>query len=131
MSYFKRDELLAKALAYNSTQEDINALGEWYQQYGYRYWTGEHFVVQRGLFLKPIKRPIYGSVETSQLKPVQFITVGYRFAGSERPVRKPVKGTWDAKTNNFNMLLYFSCSCCGFRTKERTNFCSNCEAKMN
>ena len=41
MSRYDYEELKNKALAQNATQEDINTLGEWFEQYGGNYWIKE------------------------------------------------------------------------------------------
>lgn len=54
MSRYDYEELKNKALSTEATQEDINALGEWFEQYGYRYWNGECFVIDEDYDLYPI-----------------------------------------------------------------------------
>ena len=43
---YNYEELKNAALAPDATQEDINALGEWFERYGDRYWNGEYFSVE-------------------------------------------------------------------------------------
>lgn len=52
MNRYSYDELLA---AVNSapTQENINALGEWFNSYGMDYWNGEYFDAD-GLRIYPV-----------------------------------------------------------------------------
>lgn len=52
-SYYDYEELREKAL--NGTQDDINNLGEWFEQHGERYWNGEFYDVGEGLRLYPIQ----------------------------------------------------------------------------
>ncbi|MGN0488029.1 MAG: hypothetical protein ACI4HO_02070 [Ruminococcus sp.] len=39
------NELKNNALKPNAKQDDINALGEWFEQYGDSYWNGEYFEI--------------------------------------------------------------------------------------
>ena len=43
VGYYDYKELYEKATAYNASQDDINALGEWFENYGMCYWNGERF----------------------------------------------------------------------------------------
>ena len=65
MSYYDYDsdcynykEICEKALAFNATQEDINALGEWFSRHGMSYWNGECFHVDADHNLYPIHKEI-------------------------------------------------------------------------
>ena len=51
-NYGSYGELRAKAL--NGNQEDINALGEWFEQYDDRYWNGEYYNADDGMRLFPV-----------------------------------------------------------------------------
>lgn len=51
-NYYEYEELRKKALSGN--QEDINALGEWFEQYGDRYWNGEYYNADDGMRLFPV-----------------------------------------------------------------------------
>lgn len=42
-NYGSYKELRENALKPTATQEDINALGEWFSQYGNMYWNGEYY----------------------------------------------------------------------------------------
>lgn len=55
-NYYAYQELREKALSPGATQEDINALGEWFHQYGMRDWNGESYDVGQGYNLYPIYR---------------------------------------------------------------------------
>ena len=48
------DELRAAAISPTATQEDIDAFGEWFEEFGFPYWTGEYFDADDGLRLYPI-----------------------------------------------------------------------------
>lgn len=64
-------ELKEKALAFNATQEDINALGEWFSRHGMSYWNGECFHVDASHDLYPIDKEVgYNEYEV----------VGYTFS---------------------------------------------------
>lgn len=45
MSKYDYEELKNKALSKNATTEDINALGEWFQQYSDSSWNGEYYEI--------------------------------------------------------------------------------------
>lgn len=67
-SQYDYKELREKAVSNNATQEDINALGEWFEQNGYsHYWNGECFDAE-GYYLYPIHK---------QISEEQFEIVGY------------------------------------------------------
>lgn len=51
-NYYEYEELRAKAL--NGNQEDVNALGEWFEQYGDCYWNGEYYNADDGMRLFPV-----------------------------------------------------------------------------
>lgn len=68
MMRYSYQELKAKAIARNARQADVNALGDWLQEYGIDCWNGEYFNVEgRRLY------PIYE--ETSD----EFEITGYEF----------------------------------------------------
>ena len=50
-NYYDYEELRAKAL--NGKQEDIDALGEWLEQHGEKYWNGEYYDAD-GLRVYPV-----------------------------------------------------------------------------
>ena len=52
------DELERKALAVDATQDDINALGEWFDSTpeARRYWDGESYHVTGDIYLYPVFR---------------------------------------------------------------------------
>ena len=58
MTIYDYEELKNKALSADATQEDVNALGEWFEQYGDRYWNGECFSVENGIHLYRIEEEI-------------------------------------------------------------------------
>ena len=51
---YNYDELREDATSPEATQEDINALGEWFSQYGEMYWNGEYYDAEDGLCLYPL-----------------------------------------------------------------------------
>jgi hypothetical protein len=60
--------LTAKALSSDATQEDINALGEWFEAYGYQYWNGECYEVDTSHYLYPVlseEPDEYGGLEVT------------------------------------------------------------------
>ena len=52
------NELKEKALAFNAAQEDINALGEWFERYGRSDWNGECWTVDAYHNLYPIHKEV-------------------------------------------------------------------------
>lgn len=94
MMQYDYKELCEKALAFNATQEDINALGEWFERYGMSYWNGECFHVDADHDLYPIHKEV-GYEE--------FETVGYTFSSWEDrliPLPFPTKEArekWEAE----------------------------------
>lgn len=73
MSYYDYQELRARAMETRST-EDINALGEWMDNYGMDDWNGEVFDIGDGYSLRPIYEP-YSFDDNGE--PDQWDTVGY------------------------------------------------------
>lgn len=74
MSIYDYKELKERALSPSATQEDINALGEWFKRYGARYWNGEVYDIENGISI----RPIYEPEETDDDGEVlSWVTVGY------------------------------------------------------
>lgn len=87
-------ELKEKALAFNATQEDINALGEWFSRHGMSYWNGECFHVDSDHNLYPIHKEIgYDEYEL----------VGYTFSSwDDRIIPLPfptpeARAAWEAE----------------------------------
>ena len=76
------NELKEKALAFNATQEDINALGEWFSRHGMSHWNGECFYVDADHNLYPIHKEIgYDEYEV----------VGYTFSSwDDRLIMRPM-----------------------------------------
>ena len=62
MNPYDYEELAAKALEPDATQEDINALGEWFQSFGAEYWNGEYFDIDDTHRLYPV----YAEVEEDE-----------------------------------------------------------------
>ena len=48
------EELLAAAFADDATQDDINALGEWFEANGLRYWNGEDYNIDGYHSIRPV-----------------------------------------------------------------------------
>ena len=90
MSYYDYDsgcynykEICEKALASDATQEDINALGEWFERYGRSGWNGECWTVDAYHDLYPIYKEIgYDDYEV----------VGYTFSSKDedRSIMRPM-----------------------------------------
>lgn len=54
MTRYDYEELLMKAMAETATQNDIDQLGKWFEQYGDNFWNGEVFTIDESHDLKPI-----------------------------------------------------------------------------
>lgn len=82
MMQYDYKELCEKALAFNATQEDINALGEWFSRHGMSYWNGECFHVDADHDLYPIYKEVgYDEYEL----------IGYTFSSwDERLIMRPM-----------------------------------------
>lgn len=52
------EDLEKKALSANATDADIQALADWFIQYGNDFWTGECFIVNSNHALYPIYREV-------------------------------------------------------------------------
>ena len=70
--YYDYEELKRKAEGGN--QDDINALGEWFEQHGERYWNGEFYDVEGECLY-----PIYEEELDEDGEPIQANIVGYEF----------------------------------------------------
>lgn len=57
-NYYNYKKLAEKALAYNASQEDINALGEWFNDYGCKFWNGECFDIDGNHALYPVYKEV-------------------------------------------------------------------------
>lgn len=57
ISAYNYEELRAAALAPNATQDDIDALGEWFSRYGSTYWNGEYYDAD-GVCVRPVYKKI-------------------------------------------------------------------------
>lgn len=86
------NELKEKALAFNATQEDINALGEWFSRHG-DHWNGECWTVDAYHDLYPVYKEVgYDEYEL----------VGYTFSSwDERIIPLPMtpeeRAKWEAE----------------------------------
>lgn len=58
MTIYEYEELKNKALSADATQEDVNALGEWFECFGGRYWNGECYSVENGIHLYRIEEEV-------------------------------------------------------------------------
>ena len=56
MSYYDYPELRAKAVQ-TRAQADIDALGEWFANYGSDFWNGEYYDAEDGLRLRRVEEP--------------------------------------------------------------------------
>lgn len=63
MNRYDYEELKEKVLSAEATQEDINNLGEWFEQYGDRYWNGEYYSVDDNRLY-----PIYRRIDDDELE---------------------------------------------------------------
>ena len=57
-NYYDYKDLRAAAVKPGATQEDINALGEWFHLNGSDFWNGESYDADNGLRLYPVYQPI-------------------------------------------------------------------------
>ena len=71
MTIYDYQELKNKALSADATQNDINNLGEWFEQYGDKYWNGEYYRVEGSRLY-----PIYRRIDDDELEE-QYEIVGY------------------------------------------------------
>lgn len=91
---YKFQELYEKALASDATQEDINALGEWFNRYGEHEWNGEcyHIDASHGLY------PIYKEVDYDD-----YECIGYTFSSWDEdrfinlPTEPEEREKWEAE----------------------------------
>lgn len=95
MMQYDYKELCEKALAFNATQEDINALGKWFSRYGMSYWNGECFHVDADHDLYPIYKEVGYD---------EYDIIGYTFSSwdEDRFIRLPFatpeeRERWEAK----------------------------------
>lgn len=72
---YNYSELEAAATKFGATQEEINALGEWFEDYGQRYWNGECYEVdeKRDLYLYPMHKQVED----------EFEIVGWSFSSAD------------------------------------------------
>lgn len=71
MTIYDYQELKNKALSADVTQEDINNLGEWFEQHGDKYWNGEYYSVDNNRLY-----PTYQRIDDDELEE-QYEIVGY------------------------------------------------------
>lgn len=70
MKMYDYEVLKNKATDFNATQEDINALGEWFENYGMDFWNGEYFDADDGKRLFPIYK---------EAAEDEYVLIGYEF----------------------------------------------------
>ena len=58
MTSYDYEELKNKALSADAKQEDVNALGEWFECFGDKYWNGEYFSVENGIRLYRVEKEV-------------------------------------------------------------------------
>lgn len=80
MNEYQYEELAAAATKSNATQEEINALGEWFQIYGMCYWNGSSWIVDEKNDIR--LAPVYKEVEEDE-----FELIGYTFASEAEFVK--------------------------------------------
>ena len=56
--YYDYEELKEKALKFDATQQDIDALANWFENWGNDYWNGEYFEIDAEHRLFPIYKEI-------------------------------------------------------------------------
>ncbi len=73
MKEYAYEELAAAATRHGATQEEINALGEWFEQYGQRFWNGSSYEVdeKKDIYLAPIMR---------EVEEDEYEIIGYTFS---------------------------------------------------
>lgn len=73
---YNYEELEAAATKFGATQEEIDALGEWFERFGRRYWNGECYEVseKEGLYLYPMHK---------QVGEDEFEIVGWSFSSAD------------------------------------------------
>lgn len=73
MNEYAYEELKAAALKPDATQEDIDALGEWFESYGTGYWNGSCWTVDE-------KQDIHLARVYKEIAEDEFERIGYTFA---------------------------------------------------
>ena len=93
INYYSYKELLAEATKSNATQEDINALGEWFDRFGdySRDWNGEAWNTEdSGSATKERLYPIYKVDKHGDVDEDDPFPVGYTFSSDpEDRIRRP------------------------------------------
>jgi len=67
-SYYEYDALLEKAMSAEATQTDIDALGNWFENWGNDFWNGEYFEIDKDHRLYPVYEEIENEDGTFDLK---------------------------------------------------------------
>lgn len=80
MNRYDYQELLAAAMKVEAKQEEINALGEWFEAYGDAYWNGFCWTVDA-------KKDIYITRIYKEIDEDEFECVGYIFAHEPKFVK--------------------------------------------
>lgn len=73
MTEYAYEALQAAALKPDATQEDIDALGEWFECYGMDYWNGSCWAVDE-------KQDIHLARVYKEIAEDEFEHIGYTFA---------------------------------------------------
>ena len=58
MGYYDYTELLEQASAPNASQEAVDSLGRWFEDYGQLYWNGECYYADDGKKLWPVYKKV-------------------------------------------------------------------------
>lgn len=74
--YYRYDELKEQALKPDATQDEINALGEWFNEFGGDFWNGEYYSVDEKRDIKIY--PVFEEIDEDQ-----FELIGYCFSESD------------------------------------------------
>lgn len=56
--HYDYDELKERALSPDATNDDIKALGKWFEKYGDKFWNGEYYEIDSKHRLYPVYRNI-------------------------------------------------------------------------
>lgn len=81
MNEYTYEELVAAAMKIDATQEEINALGEWFESYGMSFWNGSAFEVdgKNNIWLAPLMK---------EIEEDEYEIVGYTFASETQFMEK-------------------------------------------
>lgn len=105
-NYYAYQELREKAFGADATQEDINALGEWFEQHGMRYWNGESYDVGQGYNLYPIYR-WDTDLDQGEIIGFTFDSSDQRIYYEDQQERNPVIIPEDPPKNKYRVAIQF------------------------